>query len=652
MNYRPDIDGLRAVAIIPVVLFHLGFTSFSGGYVGVDVFFVISGFLITSLIYGEMCAGNFSFVAFYERRVRRLFPALFAVIAVSAIAATVLMLPNDLKVFSRSVVAAILFGANILFWKTAGYFDGPAEMKPLLHTWTLSVEEQFYIIFPVLLFMTVRYLLNHVRWVITGAALLSFLSCLYFIQHQPNSVFYLPHFRAWELFLGALLALGVVPSAKSQRLRDAISALGIAMIGYSVFTFTRETVFPAANALYPSVGAALVIYSGMGGYTHIGRVLSLRPLVFLGLVSYSLYLWHWPLIVFSKYYLIRDLTLSEKLSILTIAFILAVLSWRFIERPFRGKSGVWSRPAIFGASATTVTILVALGLAGNFGNGFPQRLPADVARLAEVPGDPRQVLLGRKCMNLSSDKLLAANACRLGTGTSPTYLLWGDSHALALAPAVDRVASKKGRLGLFIGKLGCPPLLGIKRYSISGVSNNSCSDFNNHVVSFLEQNRNIRTVILAARWAINSEGYRYGSETGRPLIISPEGVGGNPKAFHEGLERTLRYLDERGFEVIFVTQVPEIGWRVPSVLGRASLYGRHAPPAPSLEAYQERQRVVSSSLDTFSRHYRFHVIDVARVLCPDRTCLVQRNGYSLYRDDDHLNVHGTALVSSVFETVL
>jgi peptidoglycan/LPS O-acetylase OafA/YrhL len=652
MHYRSDIDGLRAVAIIPVVLFHLGFTSFSGGYVGVDVFFVISGFLITSLIYGEMCAGSFSFIAFYERRVRRLLPALFAVIVASSTVAAVLMLPNDLKAFSQSLVAATVFGANVYFQKTAGYFDGPTETKPLLHTWSLSVEEQFYIFYPILLLIVLRYFRSHVRWVVSGGALLSLVAAIYFVQRQPNAVFYLLHFRAWELLLGALLALGVVPGVPSTRLRDGISLLGLGMIGYSVFAFSRETVFPAANALYPSVGAALVLYSRIGGPTLVGRLLGLRPLVLTGLVSYSLYLWHWPLIVFSKYYLIRNLTLVEKLSLLVIAFLLAAISWRYIERPFRGKSGLLSGPAIFKSSAAIVAVLIAIGLAGKYGNGFPQRFSAEVARLATTGEDHRQLKLSKRCMVRSNDKPLTTKACHLGTGDRPSFLLWGDSHALALAPAVDRVASKAGRMGLFVGKPACPPLLGVKRFNALGVSDDSCRDFYNQALSLLEQNRDIRTVILVGRWALSSLGHRFENETGAPAVISPEGIEGNPKAFHDGLERTLRHLNERGLEVIFVTQVPEVAWQVPSVLARASLFGREIPSGPSLDGYRKRQRVVSSSLDELSGRYRFRVIDIARVLCPGQTCLVQQDGLSLYRDDDHLSSYGAAVVSSVFEDML
>jgi len=652
MRYRSDIDGLRAVAIIPVMLFHLGITSFSGGYVGVDVFFVISGFLITSIIYGEMCAGTFSFITFYERRVRRIIPALFVVMAVSMLVAAVIMLPNDLKAFSQSMVAATVFGANVHFQKMTGYFNGLADMKPLLHTWSLSVEEQFYIIYPVILLVIVRYLRSHVRWVISVGALLSLVAAVYFVQRQSAAVFYLLHYRAWELLLGAMLAVGTVPTTKSLQLREGISIIGIGMIGYSVFTFSEETIFPAANALYPSVGAALVIYASMGGPTLVGRILSMRFFVLTGLLSYSLYLWHWPLIVFYKYYLIRDLTQVEKTTLLAVAFLLATITWRYVERPFRGKSGLWSRPAIFKAFATVATLIIAAGLAGKNGNGFPQRLPIEINRLAEAPGDLRQVELGKQCLGRPSKMLLANDACHLGTGTRPSFLLWGDSHALALSPAINRVASDAGRMGLFVGKLGCFPLLDVKQFRASGLPNDGCRFLNKQAVSLLDQNKEIRTVILAARWAIASVGYRFGNEAGRTVVISPEGVKGNARAFHEGLERTLKYLNDRGLEVIIVTQAPEIGWHVPSVLARSTLFGHDMPSGPSLEIYRERQRIVSSTLNELSHHYRFRVVDIARVLCPGQSCLIQLEGQSLYWDDDHLSSYGAAVVSSVFDGVL
>jgi peptidoglycan/LPS O-acetylase OafA/YrhL len=645
MHYRADIDGLRALAIIPVVLFHLGFTFFNGGYIGVDVFFVISGYLITSIIYREIHAGSFSFARFYERRVRRLFPALFAVLVVTSMAAVVLMGPNDFMSFSQSLGATSVFTANLIFWRTAGYFDGPAEMKPLLHAWSLAVEEQFYIFFPILLLLVHRYLPHRVRAAVAGIALTSFAVSLVYIQRDQSAVFYLPIFRAWELLLGVLLALDFFPCVASQRLRDVLSVTGLALICYGVVAFSDSTVFPGVAALFPTLGTVLLIHASGSGPSVVGRLLSVRSLVFIGIISYPLYLWHWPLIVFTKYYLIRHLQLYEKLALIGVAVLLATLTWRFIERPFRHSQGLWSRPTLFAVSASMVGVFLAVALVGHLGQGLPQRFSPGVLRMAEASSK----LTRPPCFSPRLSEPLINQACRVGVDGPATFLLWGDSHALVLASAVDNVAKQHGVAGLFVGQAACPPLLGVKRYDREG---RGCEAFNDRVITLLEEHREIRRVLLAGRWALNSLGDRYGDEGGQPAVISPDGVAGNAKAFQEGLERTLRYLDERALETVFVAQVPEIGWDVPSVLTRVQLFGHEAPPQPSLAAYQDRQRIVTSSLEGLSSRYRFRIVEVSDILCHDGTCSVQQGGVPLYRDGHHLSAHGVMVLSQVLERAL
>lgn len=649
LHYRSDIDGLRAIAIIPVVLFHLGFSAFSGGYVGVDVFFVISGFLITSIIYREMIEGNFSFAQFYERRIRRLFPALFFVIAVTTIAATVMLLPGDFRSFSQSIVAATVFGANLLFWKTSGYFDGPAEMKPLLHTWSLSVEEQFYIAFPVILLVLVRYASRHVRLVFVIAMLLSFAACLIAVQRHQEAAFYLPMFRAWELLLGALLAINAIPHPATHLQRHALSLTGLALIAYSVFALSADSTFPGANALYPSLGAAFIIYAGSGGHrSFVGAMLGWRPIVLIGLISYSLYLWHWPLIVFAKYYAIRELNLAEKLALLAISLVLAVLSWRYIERPFRGKSGLMPKPRLFAASAVVMTAAIAIGLSGHFSNGFPQRLPQGIVKIAGVASQPDPYR--KNCQNLSVAKIERGEICTLGntSNAAPDFLLWGDSHALALAPAFSNIAEQKSRAGWFVGKNACPPLLGVERYD----SHHKCVPYNEAVTRFIQQHKEIRTVILAGRWGLHANGPRYGRESGKPAIISPQGMSGNRAALQQGLESTLQFLTQRDIKVIFITDVPEIGWGVPSALGRAAWFGHEAPTGPILAAYQVRQQPVNEILHALSANYPLRVVDVMPLFCPADRCRVEEGGMPLYRDDDHLSVQGARMASKLFMDLL
>jgi peptidoglycan/LPS O-acetylase OafA/YrhL len=643
LHYRPDIDGLRAIAILPVIFYHLDIDIFSGGYIGVDVFFVISGFLITSIIYREMQAGHFSVAAFYERRIRRIFPALFGVLILTSAAASILLLPNDLKSYFQSVVAATLFGSNLLFWKTAGYFAWPAAMKPLLHTWSLSIEEQFYIFYPPLLLLTVRFARRFVASVLAGTALLSLAASIHSLHGESPPVFYLLHYRAWELLVGALLAIDCLPELKSGRLRDGLSLLGLALISYAAFRFSDQTVFPGANALYPCLGTAFIIHAGKKRPSFVGKLLSFRPVIFIGLTSYSLYLWHWPLIVLAKYIAVRPLLSVEKLALFGFTFLLATLSWRFIERPFRGKSGVFSRKQLFAVASLAIAVFIAIGLTGHFYKGFPGRLPDDAVALADATVNVGP--LSVNCIDPPREKIINGTTCKIGTNSNekPSFIVWGDSHASAMAEAVHMAALRTGRSGLLYAHSSCPPALDVERYeSIE----QGCREFNNDTKTWLEKNPNIRTVFLVARWAISAVGTRYGEESGQPVVLSPDGPQGNAKVLRTGLERTLRFLNERGIHAIFVTQVPEVGWNVPSVLARDRLFG-HAPTkrGPTLAAYRNRQHEASAIVTALASQYRFSIFDVTPIICPAEICLVEKNGHSLYKDDDHISLYGAALLA-------
>jgi hypothetical protein len=360
--------------------------------------------------------------------------------------------------------------------------------------------------------------------------------------------------------------------------------------------------------------------------------------VFIGLISYPLYLWHWPLIVFVKYYLVRDLTSVEKLAIVASSFLLAGLSWRFVERPFRVTPRLFSRRTLFAVAAVISMFFMGLAFTGHVLHGLPGRLSADVVQLTSSGGPrPNWPCIDPRCRKLSIEQ-----ACPLGVAGVPRFLLWGDSESIAVAPVFDQAAKQRGLAGVFVAKTGCPPLVGVERYDRES---GGCSDFSSQVVSLLEQHPEIKQVILVGRWALNSLGSRYGHEVGPPAVISPAGVRDNPRAFCEAVERTFSYLNEHGRQIVFVAQAPEIGWDVPSVLARAQWFGRTLPAAPSLSAYQERQRVVTDCLDNLSRTYKIRLITVSDVLCASGTCSVEQNGMPLYRDNDHLSAAGALLLA-------
>ena len=333
--YRPDIDGLRAIAILLVLFFHGGFRYLSGGFVGVDIFFVISGFLITGIILRETNTGGFSFADFYSRRIRRICPALFLVLTLSIIAALFLLVPQDLQLLGRSLGGAVFFYANWHFYNHVGYFDGPAAEKPLLHTWSLAVEEQFYLVWP-LLFIALHHFVSRkaLPHVILALLCLSLAASQYILQKDAAAAFYLLPYRAWELLLGAYIAF-LYTQAPSKIIATSFGVLGVAAIAYAAVFFDTATPFPGIHSLIPCAGAALLIFGGQRSNIVSSFVLGAKPLRFIGKISYSLYLIHWPLFSLTRMTLDRDTTQGEGLIIIAVSVVAATLSWRFVKSPAR-----------------------------------------------------------------------------------------------------------------------------------------------------------------------------------------------------------------------------------------------------------------------------------------------------------------------------
>ncbi|WP_425051861.1 acyltransferase family protein [Psychromarinibacter sp. S121] len=388
MRYRPEIDGLRAVAVLPVVLFHAGVPGFGGGYVGVDVFFVISGFLITGLLLQDIQDDRFSILTFYERRARRILPALFVVMAACIPFAVALMLPGDIALFGRSVLAAGTFWSNILFWLETGYFAPTAEELPLLHTWSLSVEEQFYILFPLILLALVRWRRS---WLVPGLlamALASFALALWGARAWPVANFFLSPTRFWELLAGALCTVAM-PKVRAHWLP---AAAGLVMIAAAIAAYHGDLPFPSHYTLLPVAGTCLVLLFASEAEP-VGRTLALRGPVAVGLVSYSLYLWHQPVLVFARMRWPDGLHWTALVALFALTGALAWLSWRFVERPFRQRDRV-SRDAVFGLSLAAIGSFSALGAAVGYGDGWRTPyyaiLPADRRAMVRMIDAERQ----------------------------------------------------------------------------------------------------------------------------------------------------------------------------------------------------------------------------------------------------------------------
>lgn len=646
MAYRPEIDGLRALAVAPVVLYHAGVPGFSGGFVGVDVFFVISGFLITSLIWPDIQQGRFSILSFYERRARRILPALFVVMAFSAFAAYRIFLNSDLLDFSHSLMATTAFVSNFHFLADIGYFAAPAATKPLLHTWSLAIEEQFYIFFPLLLLLLRKYQSERLRPILLQLIVLSFCISAALAVSQADKAFYLLHSRAWELLVGAVLALGVLPPIKDRRLGSVLAFTGISLILVSVFGYDHATPFPGFAALVPCLGTLLFIWSNTQQRNSIGQVLALKPVVGIGLISYSLYLWHWPLIVFIRYRLDRDLNPVEISAVILISLTLAIASWRWVERPFRGRSSVFTRVGIFRGAAICTVCLALFGAMGNETSGFQTR--PGLGQLATTPHpDTAACFEGNALDRVKSGKL-----CVLGVAkeTAPDFILWGDSHANALFPVFDAIAKKTGKYGVFAGKPACPPLLGLERRDDSP-ARGTCKEYNDAVLEYLVQ-ANIKNIFLAARWnlALGRPSYELGIGWSQALATDENStrlaVSENLPAYQRSLQRTLDSLSASQRRAWVILQVPYAGLRVPRYLAsHGSSIGEFRL---NLAEGMERNTVVWNALFPICLEHAVPLLNPLSVLCVQSNCLIEIDGQNLYQDDDHLSPRGAFMLESMF----
>jgi peptidoglycan/LPS O-acetylase OafA/YrhL len=642
-RYRPEIDGLRAIAVLAVLFFHAN-RLLPGGYAGVDVFFVISGFLITSLIQKDLQADNLRLADFWERRVRRIFPALALMVGAVLAAGIVFMLPGDLHDLARSATSQSLLSSNLYFWSTIDYFSGPAELKPLLHTWSLAVEEQFYLLFPLLLVACRRMprtkLLGMVGLLAAVSLILSALA-----RHPcPQATFFLLPARAWELLTGALVALAPPQSRPARRWNEIGSALGLAGIGAAYFFYNDSTRFPGVAALLPCLGAAAIIYCNGSGSTVVGKGLALKPLVAIGLVSYSLYLWHWPIFAFYRY--LADANLSSGHCVLAVgaSSLAAGLSWKFVELPFRRRREECSRARVFSTALSVSAALLAVSVVAWCTGGLPTRFSREVLDLATAEVVPEAFNLVQ-VEQIEKDELPVLGD-RGVAGDCASFLLWGDSHSRVLSPLLDELARERGVYGFMASRSGTVPLLE------TWDTDQACVAWNRAVLDFIRR-KEIRNVILVARWSMYIEGRPNG--TMDPLIVDSQSraktTDESRRVLHRGLEHTIAELRRAGARVWIVRQVPEQKEDARRTLVRAALlHGMSSTAGVSLADHRRRQARADAVLIK-------HQADDVQLLDPAEFCLstsgmsqIGGEGRSYYRDDNHLTPHGAArLLRPMFE---
>ncbi|MGD0786466.1 MAG: acyltransferase family protein [Terracidiphilus sp.] len=692
-SYRPDIDGLRALAILSVVLYHAGVPGVRGGFTGVDIFFAISGYLIGGHIYGELRAGCFSYLSFYRRRAKRILPAYFAVLAFILLAALVLLSPVEAMQTARSAFAATLSMSNILFWATANYFAAKTELNPVLMTWSLGVEEQFYAVIPLLMVLLARIRRNWLLPAVLATSALSFLFAWSLLGRYPMLVFYTLPARAWELGAGVALAAAELnrksrqmpaskPSHPSRKvtssrffdslrslrmtaarvghpshcsirenaLAELVSLAGLASLLAPIFLLTAATPFPGPAALPSVLGTTLLIAVPANWINR--RLLSLPPLVFIGKVSYSWYLWHWPLLALLRILYEGTPPLAAALQAAAAALAVAALSYYFIEQPFR-RSARPPIPLLLRYAAVSLALLVACAVIW-LGHGLPRRFPA-LARM-EAAGE---TLKADPCLAGETDQPNLTPACFDASAARPSVALWGDSHAAAFAPALRSAANAQGYGFVELGKNSCTPLTGATHYipRIPQLAS-ECLRFNRTALGLLESDRSIRVVILAAAWAAPlyrnwMDGWLSSDLAREPRAPTQEAT---RRLYLESLTASIRALEGAGKQVIVLEDTPNFDFdpllkvrtaRIPARRALARWLGIQCDPDPGIAAPADDAQIAASVsvLEGAVAHLPgVALVDPKPALCQSSTQCAYRDGESLlYIDSSHLSPDGARL---------
>ena len=620
-KYRPDIDGLRAVAVLSVFLYHITVRPLvPGGFVGVDVFFVISGFLITMILVAELETSRFSLAGFYERRIRRIAPALFGMMAGTLVLGYLYLLPGEFSDYAKSLLAAVLSVSNFFFWNQTGYFAAPSSAKPLLHTWSLAVEEQFYLFFPLFLAAVYRFARRRLFPIILGVALLSLLLSVWITPRSPSFAFFWPFTRAWELLLGSMLSLVDLPWLDKKLPRNLASAAGLLMILFAAFRYTAATPFPGAAALLPCLGAALVIGAGNHGTTFAGRLLSLKPMVFTGLISYSLYLWHWPIIVFVQHGM--PLTggsfhIVAKFIVFAVSYLIAVLSWRFVERPFRRVRKDAPRRRVFIgalAGATIVAIAVPAIVASH---GFPSRFSVRAQNIASYMHHTdaldlwnfRQGSCFLTTRNSYSD--FSNSTCLTPVANHPSYLIVGDSHGAQLYYGLAHGFPELSILQATAS--GCKPTL-----TQAHDHRPDCVQLIDYALHEYLHSHPVSVVILAARWKYDDL---------RPLA------------------QTITYLKSIGEQTIVVGPSVEYDAPLPRLL---ALSIKDNDPRLPAEHRDESLRKLDAKMALLaSDQWHVKYLSYYSTLCSPTDCTeLVSSDVPLEGDGEHLTAEGSLLVAN------
>jgi len=612
MNYRKEIDGLRAVAVLPVIFFHAGVEFFSGGYVGVDVFFVISGYLITTIILSEMQAGQFSLANFYERRARRILPALFFVVLLCLPFAWRWMMPDDLKEFSESIVAVAFFYSNVFFWLQSGYFDTAAELKPLLHTWSLAVEEQYYLLFPLFILLMWRFGKRAIFLSLALAGTASLALAQWNAIDAPAATFFLLPTRLWELLVGSLTAFYLLYGARGRLdprtapgyLRQLAGACGVLLILYSIIVFDEHTPFPGLLALAPTLGTALIIVFATAD-TLTGRFLGNRAFVGIGLISYSAYLWHQPLFAFGRLNTLGEPRSELMIALGVLALALAYLTWRYVEQPFRNKQR-FSQQIVF-RGAVVLTIAFGLtGFTGQYRDGELERYTAaQLQRVAQI----EQLREERRTLMRADECHFTENHQQGLEHFLDNWSCWDQEDGLQQIPVVVVGDSHAADLVVALRTNGYQPLqIGGSRCSLNPeFMTPTCERIFSKLFDKIQGSPELEYIVLANRFSKNE------------LSI-------------ESIRNTIDYWDQSGLKVAIVSGMPTF-----RNFEKAITLERSSAPDFEMAEYSERGEI----LDYFAER-GVHVISKKKLFCSiTSTCdYVDTDRNLLMVDQDHFSREG------------
>ncbi len=629
--YRGDIDGLRAVAVSAVIAYHLSADSLPGGYLGVDIFFVLSGFLITTIIWNDLKKDRFSIRKFYERRIRRIMPALIAVLIPTSVVAVVVLLPADLIGFGRSLLATIVFFPNVYFWRDTNYFARAAEEKPLLHLWSLGVEEQFYVLFPLLLLVIASTWRRHAL-VLVGALTLASLAVNIALNKfdAANTAFFLLPPRAWELGAGAVLALAPAHALPRGAPAALMSMIGLALVAYALVSpLPLPLSLPAA--LPAVIGTGLLLWAGMAGLTPIGRGLSHAVFVWLGKISYSLYLWHWPIIVFATYYLVRELNLWEMVAAICLMLALADLSWRYIEQPAR-KRMAFGRVAAASLAGSALAAVLAVVVMQT--GGLPGRLPADAAAINAAIGT------NYRCPIASYIAFGGSRACAINLPTrdpnDATMVLFGNSHAQMYAPLVESIAREQGKTLLLVPMNACLPTTSVN-------IDVPCLGLAQRNLQEILRLARVTTVVLGLTW-----------EFPLPGLVDAEGhrsEGSALSALVAGLDDLIARIEATGRRVILIGPIATPGFDVASYLSRQRAFASSVTyPEKTPSAAFDRQ--FEPAVAHFEARLAERLVRPDKALCDATSCYFVRDGKSLFADSSHLAIAELPRFRSFFAPAL